>query len=605
MFKQKKWVFFLILFMLLSSIFLIPQVLPTLNKAKILLLQTVLGSFALTTTLLLMKALLPDKKNLLVLVGLVGGLALTARLLVYYAGGPITWDELYYMYLSLFPRQESSLLNRYFHIYLQRFFFFLTNWDPFSGAKLYWAFCILVTAGFTFYSTYTLIPSKRESTKIIGGIFSLLVYFTFPYILDYPGVTYADYTSMMLASIFIFIYLQARKNPKAILLLLLGFLLFASFKTKEVGACLVVFLFDRSLYQKTSDKKAISLKPLIYAGAGIIGGILVMALCDHFMLGDFFYGLRFSSWNTLLSYHTLARDMNELVDLFGALSRSGVLYLVFFSLYTIGILIKQKQAENVHHFLWAYEIATLAFLLLSAISGARMIVIRFFIVLAPALAILCAHIVSLVEDAIEKKTLLKLLLYLVICFAVSSCLSFAAGGLGWESDLFLERIFLPMLMLLSLFFFFHEKTWTRSMQAGLLGLMLLCLLPSKLTALHHRDIEHAFERRVHPLTENMDALTYSLQMDLFISSDIYSSHEILGRDRESNSWMYALLFHQDVDLDQFSYDEFLYENFVKGVFTSAFLSNHDWDSLDKEQQDAIGQAYSIRETNEYIFLSAE
>jgi len=140
------------------------------------------------------------------------------------------------------------------------------------------------------------------------------------------------------------------------------------------------------------------------------------------------------------------------------------------------------------------------------------------------------------------------------------------------------------------------------MQAGLLGLMLLCLLPSKLIALHHRDIE---QRRIHPLTENMDALAYTPQMDLFISSDIYSSYEILGRDKESNIWMYALLFRQDVNPDQFSYDEFQYDDFIKGVFTSAFLSNNDWDSLDEEQQDAIGKAYTIGVTNEYVFLSAK
>ena len=603
MFKQKKWVLFLILFMLLSSLFLIPQVLPTLNKAKILLLQTVLGSFALTTTLLLMKALLPDKKNLLVLVGLVGGLALTARLLVYYAGGPITWDELYYMYLSLFPRQESSLLNRYFHIYLQRFFFFLTNWDPFSGAKLYWAFCILFTAGFTFYSTYTLIPSKRESTKIIGGIFSLLVYFTFPYILDYPGVTYSDYTSMMLCSVFIFLFIHARKNPRGIFILL-GLLFLFSIKTKEIGLCLTIFLFDKKIYGDPFDSKSIKKFALLFLlGIGI--GISLFALNDYFILNDFLFSLRISNWQTLFSFNLRQRDLYDLVDLFGTLVRSGILYLLLFTIYIFDKLKKLGKFDPSLQFLWAYILVVFAFHLMTSVSGSLIIVIRYFVVLAPALAILCAQIVTLVEDAIEKKTLLKLLLYLVICIAISSCISFAAGRLGWETDQFLERIFLPMLMLLSLFFFFHEKTWTRSMQAGLLGLMLLCLLPSKLTALHHRDIEHAFERRVHPLTENMDVLAYSPQMDLFISSDIYDNYEILGRDRESNSWMYALLFRQDINLDQFSFDEFLYENFVKGAFTSAFLSNHDWDSLDEEQQDAIGQAYSIRETNEYVFLSTE
>ncbi len=601
----KKRVLFLILFIVILSIFLVPKLPIPLNKAKVLLLQTILGFFALAAVLFLIKFLLPTKKELLIVIGLVGTLFLIARLLFYYAGGPISWDELYYMYLSMFPKQESSILNRYFHIYLQRLFFFFANWNPFLGAKIFWTFCITITAGFTFYNTYLLIPSDKESIRIAGGIVSLLVYFTFPYILDYPGVTYADYTCGMLGSIFIFVYLQAKRNPRMILFLLLGFLLYASIKTKEVGACLIIFLFDKTIYPKISDKKVSLLKPLFYVGIGIIGGILLIALCDHFLLGDIFYSLRFSNWKVLFSYHTLARDMNELVDLFGALSNSGILYLLFFSIYTLRILIKQKQAVTVHHFLWIYGIVTLGFLLLSAISGARMIVIRFFIVLAPALAILCSHIVCCIKEINHKKEFIKLFIFLSACLVINISISYLANDLGWEKDLFINRIFLPILMLISLFFFFQEKSWARNIQVGILGLMLLCMLPSKMAALHNRDIENAFERRIQPLTENMDKLTYSPQMSMFVSSDIYNRYAILGRDRESNSWMYALLFRQDVDLNQFIYDEFQYEDFSAEAFTSAFLSNNDWNSLSEEQQGTIGKIYSIRETNEYVFLSIE
>ncbi len=446
-------------------------------------------------------------------------------------------------------------------------------------------------------------PSKRESTKIIGGVFSLLVYFTFPYILDYPGITYSDYTSMLLCSIFIFLYIHALKNQK-IIFILLGLLFFFSIKTKEMGLCLAVFLFDKKLYANPFKIKSVIRFALFFL-SGIVIGILLLALNDHFLLNDFLFSFRISNWQTLFSFNLRQRELYDLIDLFGTLVRSGILYLLLFTIYIFDKLKKLGKFDPSLQFLWAYILVVFAFHLMTSVSGSLIIVIRYFVILAPALAILCAHIVSLVEDAIEKKTLLKLLLYLVVCFAVGSCLSFAASRLGWETDQFLERIFLPMLMLLSLFFFFHEKTWTRSMQAGLLGLMLLCLLPSKLIALHHRDIEHAFERRIHPLMENMDALAYTPQMELFISSNIYDSYEILGRDQESNIWMYALLFRQDVDPDQFSYDEFLYENFIKGAFTSAFLSNNDWDFLGEEQQDAIGKAYSIRETNEYVFLSVE
>ncbi|HOJ01652.1 MAG TPA: hypothetical protein PLL88_08540 [Anaerolineaceae bacterium] len=603
MFKMKKRALFLILFVLISSIFLIPEISLSLNQAKILLFQTILGFFALAVALLLMETLFPGKKNLLVAVGLVGGLILMARLLFYYAGGPISWDELYYMYLSMFPKQESSLLNRYFHIYLQRFFFFLTNWDPFSGAKIFWTFCILATAGFTFYNTYLLIPSEKESTRIFGGIFSLLVYFAFPYILDYPGVTYADYTSMMLCSIFIFLYIQVRKNPQ-IVFFLMGLLFLFSIKTKEIGLCLAVFIFDKKPYANPSNIKS-DIKLACFFLLGISIGILFLAINDHFLLNDFLFSLRISNWHTLLSFNLHQRTLYDLIDLFGTLVRSNILYLILFTIYIEGILEKRNKLETPHYFLWAYIITVFAFHLVSTIGGTLITVIRYFVVLAPALGILCAHIVCLIEDAVDKKTVLKLFLYLTACFVINISISFIASTLGWERDLFLNRIFLPMLMLISLFFFFQEKSWTRSIQAGLLGLILFCMLPSKLIALHNRDVENAFERRFQPFAENVDELIDSSKMSLFVSSDVYDSYEILGRDRESNSWMYALLFRQDVNLDQFSYDRFSYENFAEGSFTSAFLSSNDWNSLNMNQKNAIESTYLVRETEKYIFLSVE
>ncbi len=152
--KTKKRVLILILFILFLSFFLIPIILPSINKAKILLMQTILGFFTLSVVLLLMKSMLPEKQSLLVVVGLIGCLVILARLLVYYAGGPVTWDELYYMYLSLFPKQESSLLNRYFHIYLQRFSFYSPTGIHSQGQ------------GYTGLSAFLLQPDSHSTAPI-------------------------------------------------------------------------------------------------------------------------------------------------------------------------------------------------------------------------------------------------------------------------------------------------------------------------------------------------------------------------------------------------------------------------------------------------------
>lgn len=604
MIDTKNRLLFILLLVLLLSVFLIPYLLPSLNNARVLLLQTLIGLLVLAIVLFLLKSFFQKKNNLLVLIGVIGTLLLLARLLFYYAGGPITWDELYYMYLSLFPAEESSLLNRYFHIYLQRFFFLLAGWDPFKGAKIFWTFCIVTTAGFTFLNAYLLIPSKNESMRIAAGILSMLVYFSYPYILDYPGVTYADYTSMLLGSIFIFFYLQARKNQRIVYFILLGLLFFLSVKTKEVGLCLAVFLFDNDLHVQNSKTQNIPLpRSIFYLGIGFISGLFIIALNDYFLLGDSLYSFRFSSWQILLSYHTMARNAYELVDLFGALARSGVLYLLFFTLYVMYFLAKNKHLDTAHHFLWIYVVALLAFHLFSAISGARMIVIRFFIVLVPALAVLSAQIVSIFEERINGKWLLKLLLWIIICFIASLNTNYVANVLGWERNLFLERIFIPMLVLAFLILFFQEQNWVKYTQLGLFVLVFLSFFPVKLEALHNRDVENAFNRRFQPFVENSDLLTYSDDMQIFVSSDIYSTYGILGRDQESNSWMYSLLFNRNATPDQFVFDTFEVNEFINSNFTYAFISDIDWLEISEDEMKDIDAYYSVIIKDEYTFLS--
>ncbi|MFC1976010.1 hypothetical protein ACFLXQ_06405, partial [Chloroflexota bacterium] len=90
----------------------------------------------------------------------------------FYVGGPISWDELLYMNLSLNPTPKPFVLNRYFHIYLQALFFQFSN--PLLAVKIFWSFLVFLT-GFLVY------VSARNLTKdsnYLNGLIAILFFFS-------------------------------------------------------------------------------------------------------------------------------------------------------------------------------------------------------------------------------------------------------------------------------------------------------------------------------------------------------------------------------------------------------------------------------------------
>ncbi len=85
---------------------------------------------------------------------------------------------------------------------------------------------------------------------------------------------------------------------------------------------------------------------------------------------------------------------------------------------------------------------------------------------------------------------------------------------------FVERIFIPILILFILVLFFHEKNFVNYCELGLFLAILISSFPAKLEALHNRDIENAFRQRIEPLVENSGVLKSLDNTTLFVSSDI-------------------------------------------------------------------------------------
>ena len=88
-------------------------------------------------------------------------------------GGPVTNDELKYLSVSIDTVQEPRILNRYFHIYLQKIFIYFFD-DPFTSMQIFWSFIVSLTAALTFYSAMILSGSKNLMLAFISLLFSNL-----------------------------------------------------------------------------------------------------------------------------------------------------------------------------------------------------------------------------------------------------------------------------------------------------------------------------------------------------------------------------------------------------------------------------------------------
>lgn len=600
MLLKKHTLLFLFIILTIGVLFT-PSLLSTWNSARILLMQTFGGILAIISLYAWLNAVHKDHDTLHALVLVSGLLLFISRVFFYYAGGPLTWDELYYLYLSWFPEQVPHLLNRFFHIYLQRFFIILMGGEPFAGAKLFWTFQICTTGLITFFCAYYLIPTKKELVRISTGFLALLIYFAYPLVLDLPGVTYVDFTSMLFSALFIFLYIQAKKNHKPIIYSLMGLIFLLSIKTKEVGLCSMVFLLDRSLYPK--QKISLNKKPALIAfGIGVFLGLLIIGSLDHFYLGDAFYSIRSENWKKLLIFNTLERDMYDLVNIFGTLTHSGVLFLLIISLYSLWKLQKIEGYDDSVKFIWYYCIIVLLFHLFSAISGARMIVLRFFVVLAPVFGILCSQIIITIINSFKVKKIFYTLM-LMLCIVTVIFLPEIGETQGWEKEMFIERILTPGLVLVFLLLIFVECQWSELVRFVLVLLIIFSNFPAKLVAIHTREIVGSSERRFRPFAENSTVLQYSPDMHILISPDIYAQHQILGRDRESNLWMYSLIFLEKASLEQFDYEQYDQNLLLTSEYDHIFLSDQEWASIDERTKDSMLMNWSTLIKNEYTLLS--
>jgi len=439
--------------------------------------------------------------------------------LIFVEGGPITNDELKYLALSIDTSQEPRILNRYFHVYLQKVFIYFFD-DPFLSMQVFWSFLVSLTMALTFYSAILISNSKSLSIAFLSLLFLLIQ----PLIFRFVGVTYADYTVMFLLALSMAIYLSTdikSLESKSKSIFFLSALLVLSVKSKETGFVNIIFIFGIIF---SNFEKSTFLRLFRYILFGTFLGVLIMALFDGLLLDDYFFSWRFSNIEQLLSFNSGQRE-RVIGNWYSLITQTDL--IIPFTLYLLSLpyMINEDEASHIK-FLYLLPIFIILFLTIISGFGRLRIVPRYILPIIPVLSVLAANyfqIFNINKFKFSKKSFFLLTAITLISIIFAIILKDASNLInlnGWTPRLLLSNIFYPLLLSLILICFIFLKRESRIFKISFLVLFTIMVLPP-LIALPNNLLYSGklFNDRIQPLKDFGNYLKLNEKTIIILSAD--------------------------------------------------------------------------------------
>jgi hypothetical protein len=531
------------------------------------------------------------------------GLALTA-------GGPLYSDELWYIHLGLNNLPAHNVLNRYFHIYLQKLFMELAP-SPLVGVQAYWGFLISGTATLVYLAGRMF---TRTNTPL-HGLLGVVIFFTYRVLAEYSGITVVDTTAMLMVAVLVtlYIYIIRFASGSPWLIAWFGFIFFMALKTKETTLCcaplLLGFGFDED--ERFSLKQLA--RTLFYFGLGAVGGAVFFIALNTLILKNPLFGLTPSDFKMFSSALATTTDLNPQMSdwylgyLLPTIPASFLLYV--FSGVKIGRRVSPEQ-----RLLWAVPLFLIAFLSVSMIRGDWGIRARHLLPILPVMSLLAPQFLYFGSINTARERLIHLaglassgLVFLVALFSLK--LVMARGG--WDITSFTLYVVFPVVFsgLIVLLVLFDRYPWY-GLVAPLvcLGLIFYGPLQSNLKEVFlTRRTAEQFQHRIQPLEFIKPLFRPVEEMRFFIS---YGVAEHTGSPDANTDEMLSLVnFYYDASTRRENYAFGIFNEkstppLLSPVYDYALLTGREFDFLSGPDLLQVGGAYEIYTSaqREYILL---
>ncbi len=530
------------------------------------------------------------------------------------AGGPLTSDELYYMDAGLNGIKDPMILFYYFHIYLQRVFMEIAP-SPLAGAKFYWAFLISAT-GISIYLSTRLLSWRNH---FLNASLAVALFLSLEFISRYSGVTKNDLTAMMLVAVFFFFYLVAQKRgfPRWTLVVL-GFLFFLTFKTKETSILAGFVLLGSGFQEDDRFNSKILLKRLPFLLAGFLGGALVFIILNTLIVHDPLWGMRFSDLAAYFSQgvtgnalHWPAIKKNFFAD---EIFRS--LMLLFLLFLFSGIQLHHQKLKIQQKLLYLYPFILVVFLtLIMIISSGFSVTDRFFFPAIPVLCVFGSRIFDF-EEIIRSVKWKRLILYFIMGIAIGIAIQVLVlstqSVTNYQLADIVNNVAAPILVSLLL----ASLIWLDAQGARKIVVPVMCLAAALYLPIYNNFdsivIQQPITQRTgqifYPFSAFSEKIDYSPEMKMYISSSINRDQLMLLRRVDEVRSIFNIYFKENSQISNFIYP-IIYDK-SKGVliyqdpletlpamnYDYAIITAEDWERVKENNSlySSLTSAYTIQ-----------
>ncbi len=305
-------------------------------------------------------------------------------------GGPVTNDEIKFIYFANFNILPLDLIGRFGHIYLLKLVSFL-NFDPIFSSTLLWAIII----SFINFFIIKIIFKLTENSYLYSFMGSIL-FLIHTVISKNLGVLYSDTILMLYFTLFIFLAIQfyqlssnliKNKNLYILNVIALYLLFYTAILTKPTSIVLLLPL----IYLFISLKK--NLFSEIFLGfLCLLIFLLITSFFDYLITKDFFHKFNFNSLDNSIANNLFNKKyFSENTNWFSAIFISPFIF-IFFNFIIWSLKIDKNNKVQILIFL---SIISLLFFLSFIIYFSPRVIIRHF---TPAYPLLCIINILLLKD---------------------------------------------------------------------------------------------------------------------------------------------------------------------------------------------------------------
>jgi len=555
--------------------------------------------------------------------------ALAALFTFPHVGTAINWDDLLYMNMSINPAPETWLLNRYGHIYLLKFFFFITG-DCITAGRVYWCFMFFFT-GVLVYWCAKMLAGKRG---YVVGIIAALLFFVQPlFVVREWGCPLADFSAMLWVMLGVFVYLAFPVNTqqhRRWVLMALGLIFFWAVKSKETASCMVVLLFGLGEDDSGVRRFGRFVRDIGWACLGGLAGCVILMILEGAFLGDAFFSIRPSTFVGSVDHYinrppdTLGRlaRTREVMSWYAGMAKHEWLVALFgpFVLYLlIGWKSVGREFSLREKMVWLIPLVLMVFLTYA--RSTFWVLPRYF---SPAIPLICVWAAQFFRFdvsgtvSVDKsgrpipRVLVAAGLIVLAFFVVYVLMSFIPRVSEYYKFMRYD--------VLSVRFKTSENVFYA---VGIVPLTVTILLATSVLV-KKRGLTVLFISFMclfllvwHPFRSNFDGMKatadksrwrflpyevfkgeikFEKDIKVLVSEDIHNRSWMLGSHVSRQCWMFNIFFNQ-----RYAEDNFIHgtqEDILKGGYTYGFITAWEWEDIGKKHNvDHLKKDYNMRLEN--------